>query len=324
MQSTRSSIDWSKRIASTVLTTAIAATPFLHTLGAQAKPPSHAPAWGYRKDKKDKKHKNKDRDWRNDRDRDERDRDDRDYDDNDNLPTERTLTGTVVRDLAGDRFELRTDSGRIVTVRLRQEFEPRRLDRGDRVRVEGRFRSNGNFVATDLDILDNRNDNNDERTLTGTVVRDLRGDRFELRTDNGRLVTVQLRRENEPRRLNRGDRVRVEGEFRSNNVFVADDLDILRNNGGGNGGDWNRRVNFPATVVDVLSSTRLRVRGDNGRTYVVQSRTSLRNIDDGDRVRIVGDVRDGVVRVDNVVLVRNTNRRSTDIPGDILGDIFGR
>lgn len=148
-----------------------------------------------------------------------------------------TLSGVVTRDLSGDSFELRTDTGRTVSVRLSRVDEPRSLDRGDRVRVTGRYDGNSStFRATDVQFIrDTGNGSNNggwgnnqqTTTLTGVVTRDFSGDNFELRTDTGRTVSVRVARGDEPRSLDRGDRVRVTGRY-TNNTFIARDLDILR------------------------------------------------------------------------------------------------
>jgi len=68
--------------------------------------------------------------------------------------------------------------------------------------------------------------NRNYRTLEGRIVDDLKGDSFVLRRDNGERVRVYLN--NEPDRLDPGDRVRVNGYF-SNGIFRARSFDILRN-----------------------------------------------------------------------------------------------
>jgi len=100
---------------------------------------------------------------------------------------------------------------------------------------------------------------------------------------------------------------------------VADSLQILSNVGGtgngGYGGGTNygggygtvRRVSFPATVLNRDGSRRLSVRGDNGRNYTVESRSTISRVDDGDRVRVEGTSRDGVVTDAHVVLLRNSD-----------------
>lgn len=163
------------------------------------------------------------------------------------------------------------------------------------------------------------------RTLEGVVTRDLGGSRFEMRADNGRVFTIRVRR-GEPNRLSVGDRVRAEGSFRAGREdnrgntgdaradFIAQSVQILSNvNNGGNGGGYyggdgtTRRVSFPATVLNRDGSRRMTVRGDNGRTYTIESRSNNPRVDDGDRVRIEGTSRSGVVTDARVVLLTNTD-----------------
>jgi uncharacterized protein YdeI (BOF family) len=149
---------------------------------------------------------------------------------NGNWNNQTWLTGTVVRDLQGDSFVMRSDTGRDYIVRIQRYDEPRSLGPGDRIRVSGSI-SNNVFLARNLEFLrDNGGNNgylNELELVTGTVTRDLSGNTFELRADNGRIVRVSLSRGSEPRSLDRGDRVRLRGRL-FNNVFQARDIEFLR------------------------------------------------------------------------------------------------
>jgi translation initiation factor IF-1 len=206
----------------------------------------------------------------------------------------------------------------------------------DRDDYDGRD-SDGDGRDYDYDEDDNgRGRDRVRRTLEGVVTRDLPGNRFEMRSDNGRVVTVRARA-GEAARLSRGDRVRVEGfERRSRSRgrgrgnsgngnradFVAERVVIISSNNGGtnggygdgydygnNGGGYGtaRRVSFPGTVLDRDGSRNLRVRGDNGRTYTVTSRDDIARIDDGDRVRVEGTSRSGIVTNARVTLISNSD-----------------
>ena len=147
----------------------------------------------------------------------------------------RTLTGTVVRDLGGDRFELRADNGRTYRVNVGRYDEPRSLDRGDRVRLTGYLQNDNQFNARNIEFLRDtrstgyRNGSGyGQRTLTGVVTRDLGGDEFEIRATNGRTYRVNVGRYDEPRSLDRGDRVRVTGRLTDNNRMVAQNIEFLR------------------------------------------------------------------------------------------------
>ena len=266
------------RIATVVTTVGVIGFPLVN---AQAKPPAHAPAYGYRdKNKKDKKDK-KDRDY--DRDRD---------DDRDDYRNERTLEGVVTRDYVGRTFELRTDAGRSVTVRV-SGAEPNRLSRGDYVRVSGENR-NGIFVADNVRILDNRGGNNGNNNgnidASGIVVSVDSATRLHVRAANGRIYIVDSR--STLRNIDRGDRVRVEGDLRDGRVTDARVTLVRNNNDSGDYGE-GRNVSFDARII-ALDSRRdyLTVRGENGRTYTVYYRNS-EDFRVGQNVRVVGVVRNG-------------------------------
>lgn len=296
------------------------AAPFLIST-AQAKPPSHAPAYGFRKDK------NPDRDERDYRgDRDNRDDDDegdeRETRGDRNTRNERdnfsglnnvnglsgrdtrgnrniTVVGIVTRDLSGsDRFTVRLENGRRVEV-ISRDREPIRLSRGDRVQLRGDFEGTL-FIADRVRILNNVGGNggnaNQATTLSGRVTRDFSGRDFELRRDNGTTTRVRSLRA-EPIRLTNGDRVTVRGHFEGT-LFMARSVDIRRN-------DDRQNVNFPATVLRRVLSGRLLVRGDNGRNYTVISNASLARFDRDDRVRVRGFINGGLVSADSVVLLKN-------------------
>jgi translation initiation factor IF-1 len=150
--------------------------------------------------------------------------------DNRRSDSNRVVTGTVTKDLAGhDRFTVRLDTGRTTEVISRRD-EPVRLSRGDRVELRGDFERDL-FIADSVQILRNEGRGNgshqEQTTLNGRVSRDYSGRNFEVRTDSGRSVTVRSER-GEPVRLSRGDRVELFGHF-DKGIFVARDVDILRN-----------------------------------------------------------------------------------------------
>ena len=87
-----------------------------------------------------------------------------------------------------------------------------------------RYRTNYRYNADRRYYQNNRRD---FRTLDGIVTNDLRGDAFALRANNGRHLRVVVRG-NEPRRISRGDRVRVHG-YSDNGIFRARSVNILRN-----------------------------------------------------------------------------------------------
>jgi translation initiation factor IF-1 len=267
-------IDRSQRVATLVLTSAIAVTPLLSSQqAAQADPPRQAPAYGYRRDndsRYDRRYRDNDRNGR---------RDDR---------NQSTLIGVVTQDTNGNGFQMRTEGGQTVVVRLRNEMEPRRLSVGDRVRVNGSYQGRSLiFLANDLDIVRDRNSGSN---------RD---------------------RDNDWNRGRNGDWSRDRnGSWPGSGGW---NRDTDRNGGWNRNGDWNRGdsvwngnedqfnspVSFPATVVSA-NATRLIVRGENGRQYTVLGRNSFNeNIDAGDRVRVIGRARNSTVLADRVELTSN-------------------
>ena len=301
-------IAWKKLLQAAALG-AFAVAPLAGAMTAQADPPDHAPAWGYR----NKDNDNNRRSGRN----------------NDTNRREfRTLEGVVTNDGSGNTFTIRTNNSQRILVEL-DENEPRGLNKGDTVRVSGYFRDrdsndrrdNNVFHANSVTILNNRNnrgdgdrryndrrdrDRREYRTLEGRVKKDRPGDSFKLRTSNNQEIDVEVVG-SEPRRLSNGDRVRVSGYFRDrdsndrrdNNEFHATSVTILddndNNNNRNNRYDNNSTVDFKATVVDSQDrNNTLRVRGDNGREYSVRT-NDAEDYRRGQRVRIKGYAQSGVI-----------------------------
>jgi outer membrane lipoprotein SlyB len=306
-----------KKILGILVAGAVSAAPFLNPIAAQADPPSHAPAWGYRDDDRgrgrDKKNEKKnDKDWRKDRDRDSRDRDYRDRDDrdrDDRYNRDITLRGLVTRDLSGDSFTLRADNGR--TYRVVAQNEPRNLSNGDRVEVYGSIQ-NGTFYAARVSLLNDRDGgwnggypgNNQRIDFQGTALRVYSQYRLDVRGDNGRTYQVTSE-DNFSNRINNGDRVRVAGVFTGGNDIRAEKVQLVDDrNGSWNGSNpgYGSLVDFPGRVESSSYNNgvaTLRVRGDNGRNYTVyiRSNTRYRN---GERVRVVGTFTNGVVYASTV------------------------
>ncbi|MDF2440126.1 MAG: hypothetical protein JWN98_1110 [Abditibacteriota bacterium] len=162
--------------------------------------------------------------------------------------------------------------------------------------------------------------------LRGFVTRTSATDRFEIRTDQGLTYRVfpDAGQERFPVRV--GERVRVRGTVDGSTLLaqhIEYDRSIARrpdgdwSDGGGWSGDegWRndprnetgtRSVNFPATVESRESSYRLTVRGDNGRLYLIESRSILpRGIAAGSRVRVQGAATDNRVRMERVILIED-------------------
>jgi len=224
-----------------------------------------------------------------------------------------TFEGTVIRDFAGDAFGVRTDNGRIVQVNVGRYQEPRSLSVGDYVRVTGQVR-NGVFTASNIQFLRDRGNGNNgsndnwRNSITGVVTRDLAGKSFELRTDNGRTVRVNLGRYQEPRSLDRGDRVRVIGQYEGN-FFRATDIEFLRDTGGNNNGGW-QTTTLTGTVVRDFSGNNFELRTDAGRTVSVRVERGRepRSLDRGDRVRVTGRLTNNTFIARDLDILRDTRR----------------
>jgi uncharacterized protein YdeI (BOF family) len=215
-----------------------------------------------------------------------------------------THTGVVTRDLAGDYFELRTDSNRTIRVNVGRNEEPRRLGRGDRVRVSGQT-WNGVFYARNIQFLrDNNNNNNSSlSTFTGVIHRNLVGDKFEMRADNGRFHILKVSRD-DSRRLNRGDRVRVLGRLTSTGIEVRDIQRI------GSGTTNPIVTTLTGTVTRDLSGDNFELRVDNGRTVrVTLDRGRVpRSLNRGDRVRVTGTYTGDRFVARDLDILRDTRR----------------
>lgn len=143
-----------KKLMSIALVSVFAITPLAFGVSvAQADPPRHAPAWGWR-DKNRDHDRDRDRD-RNRRDRDRRDRDRRDRDRRDRDRRDyRTFTGTVERVNSSSKFRMRSN-GRSYDVDVSGRVS-RRLDRNDVVRVYGYRYGENNIGNANVTVLRNR------------------------------------------------------------------------------------------------------------------------------------------------------------------------
>jgi hypothetical protein len=110
---------------------------------------------------------------------------------------------------------------------------------------------------------------------------------------------------NAPRRLDRGDIVRVYGRRYGDNDIRNANVTIISNTGNGSGQYGNYQT-FTGTVTDVESASKFDVR-IGGKIYnVYPSGNAARRVDKGDIVRIYGQrYGDNDIRNANVVVVRN-------------------
>lgn len=312
------SINLLKAVTLATLTGALAVAPLL-TVSAQAAPPDHAPAYGYRnKDNKAKKNKNKnvirdrDRDGYDDRD-DDRDGDideddgydyretpryERRYGDNDNrwnTGQTRTIRGTVTRRISNTRFEIRSGST-VYTVNSRNNLSTT-PNQGDRVEVTGRLTRNNVLRANAVRILTNNGGRNGRAVnFPATVISVSNGRQLTVRGDNGRNYVVRIAG-NISSNIDRGDRVRIIGRV-SNSMVMATQIQLLDDRNDDDDNDWDNgdRVDFRGVVTNISGWGSIRiltVRADNGRTYSV--RTGDDDWDRGDRVRVRGTLGTGNV-----------------------------
>ena len=200
----------------------VAAPGLMSVDTAEAKPPSHAKAKGHDKNKKNKKAKKDKKDKNRDNDND---------DDNDTNDSAITIEGRVISVASSRQIVVRGDNGRTYTVTSRNSFSSD-IDRGDRVRVNGRLTSNSRITTDRVTLVqDNDGDNGDNDDndngqtvdFRGTVQADVVGNTISVRGDNGQTYTVRL---NNDSNYNRGERVRVVGSY-VNGVVVATSITRL-------------------------------------------------------------------------------------------------
>jgi hypothetical protein len=148
-------------------------------------------------------------------------------------------------------------------------------------------------------------------TINATVTQDEGVNRFQVRTDDNRVLAVRYTG-SQSRRAYVGDRLRLSGYLNNRNVFITDNFSVLSsstngtynngtynngtyNNGGyDNSGNYNNGADRPrttlrATVTRETAENRFEVRGDDNVLYNVRNReTTTRNLQVGDRVELTG------------------------------------
>ncbi len=153
------------------------------------------------------------------------------WDDNWQDGQNRRVRGTATSSLnSSKRFTLSVDRGRTVTVSAR-DASVRRISRGDKVEVQGRWdRRDNEFKATSVNVIDRDDDDDDDDDFRNGQRVDFKGQVtkanrvlnawfYTVRTRRGRNVTVRYNRE-----FRVGDRVEVEGTVRDN-IVIATDMD---------------------------------------------------------------------------------------------------
>ena len=210
-------------------------------------------------------------------------------------------------------------------------------------------------VYTDNNRYNNGNGSNNgyinaaavKATRTGVVTRDLQGDRFEIRTDNGKTFIVNLKGQNNVSFQN-GSRVRVTGELTGDHIRRAT-VEVLNNNynngnygngnynnGNYNNGNYNngnygngnynngngygygngynngsnvgQRVTLRGVVTRDLNGRRFEMRQNNVLYYVVLTRNEPNRLSSGDRVEISGRlIKGNYIQADTLRILKDNN-----------------
>jgi hypothetical protein len=215
------------------------------------------------------------------------------------------LPGEVTRISGRDSIELRSGR-RYYSVRLKGDADATFLNIGDYVILRGEW-SGDHFVADDLGRgrADDWDRDADSRTgdarkvdFSATVSRIFSSHEVEVRGDNGRYYRLDVR--SGVSGFTPNAKVRVVGESNGQRVQV----ERLYWAGGSVNPGWPgyiARVDFPARVEWVDTARGIAsVRADNGKSYIVRPR-SFSGLRRGDRVRVAGNYRNGVVEGASVI-----------------------
>ena len=214
----------------------------------------------------------------------------------------RSFTGRVTDVDSDQRFDILIGNRTynvISTTRL-----PRRLNRGDMVRVYGRLSGSNDIVNATVVVINNNNDGGygDSRTFTGRVTEVESDQRFDMLIGNRTYNVISTTRL--PRRLNRGDMVRVYGRLSGDNDIRNATVVVINDN---NNNGVPGFSTYEGRVTEVESDQRFDV-VVNGTTFNVISNTRLpRRLNRDDRVRIYGR-RSGSNDIINASVVILNNR----------------
>lgn len=198
-----------------------------------------------------------------------------------------TLSGIVTRNLEGRRFEIRDNNGR--TLQVIADSEPRNIARGDRVYITGRLERNVFRASTVSRNSPFEGSVGSRVNFPGVVTSIQSSTRFAVRGDNGRTYSVQLNQQL-PKKIDVGDRIRVQGTVVYGGVVRANDVDLLDNYNKRDDreNEGRREVNISAVVTgSAWLGGLLTVRADNGQEYRVRTNIG-QDLRRGDRVRIRG------------------------------------
>jgi len=250
----------------------------------------------------------------------------------------RSLMGTVVANGTGDEFVIRARNGWTYPVRAIYG-QPNTLSVGDRVRVYGAWTGgmlHANNVRFDYDdaMMKTRISYKGDAdvavqvtdvpvgqelvlpriTSTGIVISNPVGPFFTLREADGTTYRVRSLYGWIPE-LNVGDRVRVFGKLsqgvlevsnvRSADLASANDFDASANLVYDSDTRPRDKRTLTGTVTTNPSGNRFTMRASNGTTYAVRALWGEpAGITAGDRVRVYGSWRDGIIAASNVRMLR--------------------
>jgi translation initiation factor IF-1 len=230
---------------------------------------------------------------------------------------------------------MRADNGQTFRIVTRNNVSLRNIKRNDRIEVYGK-RDGQILIAYSVKEIsgssNNRNWNNNERTLQGVVTSLSDSNRFSLRLNDGRNVNV-VSDERIPTRFSRGDTLVVtgrwnnSGRWNNNSLFRADSVRVVGNNNSNN----NERT-LQGTVLSDNDIRRFTMRtNDRREVTVVNSERTPRRRSRGDIVVVegrwdwnqLGTRHDNVFRATSVRIIRdntinNNNGTKVDFRGTIM------
>ena len=222
-----------------------------------------------------------------------------------------TLNGVVTRDLTGNQFMFLADDGRNFRVISRGNGE-NGVANGDRVQVQGRRNNREHDVINATSVAKINVANPGENfTLNGVVTRDLAGDEFLFRDDEGRAFRV-VAPKGEPNWLSKDDRIEVRGRRDRNerDLIYADSVRPLK----GSIGNPGENVTLNGAVTRDLPGNQFDFRSDDGLLFRVIARAAGENkLANGDRVEVSGNrdkIERDVIHADTVRPLKDGNQTS--------------
>jgi membrane protein implicated in regulation of membrane protease activity len=229
-----------------------------------------------------------------------------------------TITGRVTSVESNSRFNIEVGNTEY-NVYL-STSAPRRLDKGDTVRVYGRRYGNNDIRNASVAIIINTPGNGstqwgDFRTFTGRVTSVESNSRFNIEVGNTDY-NVYLS-SSAPRRLDNGDIVQVYGRRYGNNDIRNANVRIIRNTPGNGSTQWGDFRTFTGRVTSVESNTRFNIQVDGTEYNVYLSSSAPRRLDRNDTVRVYGRrYGNNDIRNANVSIINNTPGNGSGQWGD--------